>query len=75
MCSLLLSPIVLNDGHSSNLSSFIVVFQLRESQIVSLYRAGHDTIGEEILNSLDEEQRRLAGIKLLRVCLLRLAAL
>jgi hypothetical protein len=53
----------------------IVVFQLRESQIVSLYRAGHDTIGEEILNSLDEEQRRLAGIKLLRVCLLRLAAL
>ena len=56
-------------------SSLIVVFQLRESQIVSLYRAGHDTIGEEILNSLDEEQRRLAGIKLLRVCLLRLAAL
>jgi hypothetical protein len=39
-----------------------------------LFRAGHDSVGEELLNSMDDDERRLTGLKLLRICMLRLAA-
>jgi len=43
----------------------------REIQIVSLYRAGHDTLGTELMNLLPD--RTSVGHKLLHVCLLRLS--
>ena len=45
--------------------------RLREMQIISLYRAGHDLLGAELINILSD--RTSIGHKLLHVSLLRLS--